>query len=145
MSRLSEDAAARKAVPIYSGFIAYFPDAMIEVAKISKAGNDQHNPGQPLHWAKHKSQDQLDCVARHLLDAGLDEDVTHAANMAWRAMAYLQILVEAKRHGMTVAEYNKALQYSNGGPVPCVTPSTTLSGSAAPAPSSIPPTPPTAR
>jgi hypothetical protein len=106
------------------------------VAKISKAGNDQHNPGEPLHWAKHKSQDQLDCVARHLLDAGLEENVEHAANMAWRALAYVQILIEAKRHGMTVAEYNKALQYSNGGPVPCATPSTTPFPVAVPAPSS---------
>ena len=109
-----EGAAERKAIPLFSGVLAYFPKALLEVAKISKAGNDQHNPGQPLHWAKHKSQDQLDCVARHLLDAGLNEDVTHAANMAWRALAYVEILLEAKAKGMTVREYNAFLVQQAG-------------------------------
>ena len=36
--------------------------ALAEVARVSKAGNDQHNPGQPLHWARDKSADHADCV-----------------------------------------------------------------------------------
>ncbi len=69
MSTLSDaDAKTRKAAPVYSGFMAYFPDAIIAVAQLSKIGNDQHNPGQPLHWSKDKSNDHLDCQARHMLD-----------------------------------------------------------------------------
>lgn len=129
---LPTDASERKSIPIYSGVVAYFPDAIIEVAKISKAGNDQHNPGQPLHWAKHKSQDQLDCVARHLLDAGLNEDIQHAANMAWRSMAYLQILIEAKRRGMSVSQYNKWLRDQAREEATACTRSTTLAPLAVP-------------
>lgn len=46
----------RKALPIVTGVLDYFPNALLEVAKCSKAGNDQHNPGQPLHWDKTKAQ-----------------------------------------------------------------------------------------
>lgn len=99
---LPTDAQARKNIPIYSGFIKYFPDAMIKVAQLSKIGNDQHNPGQPLHWAKEKSGDELDAFMRHMIDDAtgvpLDLDgVEHATKMAWRAMANLQRLCDAER------------------------------------------------
>ncbi len=79
-------------MPLFSGVLQYFPDALLEVSKISKAGNDQHNPGEPLHWAREKSTDELDALARHLLDAGkLDTDgQRHSAKIAWRALANLQ-------------------------------------------------------
>jgi hypothetical protein len=93
------DAKERKAVPIYSGVLAYFPDAMVEVARVSKAGNDQHNPGQPLHWAREKSTDQLDSAVRHIVDHASgtieDEDGTlHLAHAVWRLCAELQLLIE---------------------------------------------------
>lgn len=93
---LSTDAAERKATPITTGVLDYFPLALAEVAKCSKAGNDQHNPGQPLHWAKEKSTDHADCIARHLIDRGSrDTDgVRHSAKLAWRALALLQIELE---------------------------------------------------
>ena len=74
----------------------YFPLAIAEVAKCSKAGNDQHNPGQPLHWAKGKSTDHADCIPRHLIDRGtFDTDgIRHSAKLAWRALALLQIELE---------------------------------------------------
>lgn len=89
----------RKATPIYSGFVKYFPLAIAEVARLSKAGNDQHNPGQPLHWAKDKSKDHEDCIMRHLTDhaAGVlvDTDgINHLTKVAWRAMAALEIFLE---------------------------------------------------
>lgn len=86
------DAKERKALPLFSGCLAYFPDALLAVAAVSKAGNDQHNPGEPLHWAKEKSRDEADALARHLLDHGtLDTDgVRHSAKVAWRALALLQ-------------------------------------------------------
>lgn len=98
--KLPTDAKARKAVPIYTGFIKYFPDAVAAVAQLSFDANEQHNPGEPVHWAKEKSTDEDDALMRHLLDpltAGgdlYDEDGTlHATKVAWRAMARLQRLL----------------------------------------------------
>jgi hypothetical protein len=59
---LPTDAAARKAIPVYSGFIKYFPRGMIAVAQLSKIGNEQHNPGQPLYWDRSKSGDEMDAL-----------------------------------------------------------------------------------
>lgn len=89
----------RKNRPLYSGVLRYFPDALLEVAHCSKVGNDQHNPGEPLHWAKEKSQDEGDALLRHQLEAGTyDTDgVRHSAKVAWRALAQLQREIEAER------------------------------------------------
>jgi hypothetical protein len=96
---LPSDAKERKNVPIYSGVLKYFPDAIAYVAWVSKKGNDQHNPGQPLHWAREKSTDQEDCIARHLMESGgIDSDgVRHSGKLAWRALALLQLELEAAR------------------------------------------------
>jgi hypothetical protein len=98
---LPTDATARKAVPIYSGFIRYFPLAIAKVAELSRKGNDQHNPGKPLHWDRSKSGDELDAQCRHLIDMAAQgedatdtDDVLHATKNAWRAMANLQKLLE---------------------------------------------------
>ena len=90
---LPQSSAARKAVPITTGVIDYFPSALAEVAKVSKAGNDKHNPGQPLHHSRGKSTDHADSIARHLIErGGVDPDtgMRHSAEMAWRALALLQ-------------------------------------------------------
>lgn len=92
-------AAERKEHPLYSGVLKYFPDALMAVAHLSKIGNDQHNPGQPLHWAKEKSTDHGDCIMRHLKDAGtLDADgERHSAKVAWRALALLQTEIDNEK------------------------------------------------
>lgn len=89
---LSNDAKTRKTYPIGTGVLDYFPDALIEIAHVSYVGNEQHNPGEPLHWAKEKSTDEADCLIRHFLQRGTyDSDGTrHSAKMAWRALALLQ-------------------------------------------------------
>lgn len=99
-------AAERKAAPIYSGVVKYFPDALFEVAHLSKVGNDQHNPGEPLHWAKEKSTDEGDALLRHQVDAGTrDTDgVRHSAKVAWRALAQLQREIDAEREVEQVLE-----------------------------------------
>jgi hypothetical protein len=104
---LPADAKARKALPVATGVLDYFPDALTAVAELSRIGNDQHNPGQPLHWSKHKSSDHADCLVRHLIDRGTkDSDgVRHSVKVAWRALALLQIEIEAERAGLTVHEY----------------------------------------
>jgi hypothetical protein len=94
---LPEDATERKALPLQSGVLDYFPAALIEVAKVSKVGNDQHNPGKPLYWARGKSNDHADALQRHQLDhGGVDKDgLLHSAKVAWRALAQLQVELEA--------------------------------------------------
>jgi hypothetical protein len=96
---MNDDAAWRKARPLWSGVLRYFPDALLEVARVSAAGNEQHNPGAPLHWDRSKSADEADALARHLLQAGeLDTDgIAHSAKCAWRALALLQKEIEARR------------------------------------------------
>lgn len=95
---LPTDAKARKQIPIYSGFIKYFPLAIAEVARVSQAGNEQHNPGKPLHWDRSKSGDELDALSRHLMQAGtIDSDgQRHTAKLVWRACAALQKELEAE-------------------------------------------------
>lgn len=94
---LSTDSKTRKSQPIATGVLDYFPLALAAVAECSKAGNDQHNPGEPLHWAREKSSDHADCVVRHLIDRGtLDKDgIRHSTKVAWRALALLQLEIEA--------------------------------------------------
>lgn len=106
---LPTDAKERKGVPICTGVVDYFPDALAEIARVSKAGNDQHNPGQPLHWAKEKSTDHADCVMRHLVERGsVDIDgMRHSAKLAWRALALLQIELENERALVEFQQHQK--------------------------------------
>lgn len=105
---MSTDSATRKRMPVASGVMAYFPDALMCVAFVSMVGNDKHNPGEPLHWAKEKSSDEPDAEARHMLDGfrGLPPDpgleplgpkIGHKASKAWRALADLQRECDAER------------------------------------------------
>jgi hypothetical protein len=95
---LPEDAAERKKYPVASGVLDYFPDALVAIARLSQQGNDQHNPGEPLHWSRGKSDDHADTMIRHFLQRGtMDKDgIPHSVKMAWRALAILQLEVERK-------------------------------------------------
>ena len=86
----------RKETPIYSGVLMYFPDAIMEVARVSFAGQKQHNPDEPLFWDRTKSKNELESLTRHLMQAGtFDTDgVRHSAKIAWRALANLQKEIE---------------------------------------------------
>ena len=88
------EAMRRKATPVGTGFIDYFPLAMQEVAKVSLAGQKQHglDDGGPLRWARELSADESDALMRHFIERGtLDTDgLRHTAKMAWRAMALLE-------------------------------------------------------
>lgn len=95
----------RKHYPIYSGLAKYFPDAMYEASHVSFIGNEQHNPGEPLHWDRDKSTDDLDALARHLIDHArgdkFDTDGGRLlAKVMWRAGAALQKEIEAERKGV---------------------------------------------
>jgi dATP/dGTP diphosphohydrolase len=92
-SALPHTTAERKEIPMARGVLDYFPAALAEVAKVSKAGNDKHNPGQEMHHARGKSTDHADCLLRHLVDRGKIDPETgqrHSAQVAWRALALLQ-------------------------------------------------------
>lgn len=95
----------RKNYPMGSGCIDYFPDALMAVAHLSWAGNEKHNPGEPLHDARSKSKDDVDCLQRHLQQRGQWDEITtkdgrklrvrHSAAVAWRALRILQKECEA--------------------------------------------------
>ena len=104
---LPTDSQERKNYPLMSGCLKYFPAALAGVAKVSKIGNDKHNPNQPLHHARWKSMDHGDCILRHLTDAeellaafnrGELQDPSNilleASQLAWRVLAYSQELHE---------------------------------------------------
>jgi hypothetical protein len=95
---LPSDAKERKQIPLASGVFDYFASALIEVAHVSYLGNQQHNPGQDLHWSRGKSSDHADTMLRHFVERGTrDTDgVLHAAKMCWRALAILQLELEAE-------------------------------------------------
>lgn len=111
---LGTDSAARKEVPVFSGVLKYAPAAIAGVARISKAGNDKHNPGEPLHHARGKSMDHSDCIVRHAIDvadieaaimrdphlegepesAMIDMLLNEASQLSWRALMWSQELHE---------------------------------------------------
>jgi len=87
---------SNKDYPVFSGVLAYFPDAIKAVANVSLVGNEQHNSGEPLNWARSKGGNDLDALARHLIQAGtMDNDgIRYSAKVAWRALANLQREIE---------------------------------------------------
>jgi hypothetical protein len=94
---LTSDKAARKEMPIARGLFDYFPKACAYVSHVSFKANEQHNPGEPMHWAREKSTDHADCIARHLIErGGVDDDgLRHSGKLAWRALAQLELELEA--------------------------------------------------
>lgn len=97
---ISSDSDTRKETPIFSGVLRYFPDALAAVARLSKFGNDKHNPGEPLHWSREKSTDHGDCIVRHQIEFDKIDTASgeyHATSVAWRALAQLQLLEEQRQ------------------------------------------------
>ena len=85
---LPTDAKERKAIPVYTGFINYFPKAIAAVAKLSLEGGIQHGQtAETLHWNRDVSGDELDAMMRHVLDGDWEQ-------VAWRAMANLEKKLE---------------------------------------------------
>ena len=96
---LPTDDKARKAMPIITYMMEYFPDALLAEVEVAVVGNNQHNPGEPLHWARGKSTNQMDTAFRHMWDhkrgTVKDTDGTyHLAKAIWRLKAELQLQIE---------------------------------------------------
>ena len=90
-SILPTDSQERKAIPIYTGFINYFPRAIAAVSKVSLKGGIQHGQTtDTLHWNRALSGDELDAMMRHVIDKDWEQ-------VAWRAMANLEKQLE-KEH-----------------------------------------------
>lgn len=89
---LSTDKSLRKSQPMARGLLDYFPRALAAVSNVSFVANEQHNPGEEMHWAKEKSTDHADCIIRHMVDRGRvdDDGLRHSAKLAWRALALLE-------------------------------------------------------
>ncbi len=94
-----DEAKRRKMTPMYSGLLAYFPDALAQVSQNSMVGHYQHNdPTEPMYWDRNKSADELDAIIRHLADHSKDpydaDGRLHLSKVAWRALAMLQKFIE---------------------------------------------------
>lgn len=96
LNSLPEDPEVRNSYPMADGLLDYFPNALAEVSRVSFIGNQQHNPGEPMNWARGKSTDHRNKIMRHLIDAGGKDDkgIRHSAYLAWRALANLQQEIE---------------------------------------------------
>jgi hypothetical protein len=108
----------RKQLPLKSGCLDYFPDALLLVSALSFLANEKHNPGQPMHWSKDKSADHADCLARHSLDTKHDDEfnLNHRIAVAWRALADLQTAVENEGYDALIDFKRPALRFALGGP-----------------------------
>ena len=100
---LPTDPKARKRIPLATGCLDFFPLALAAVAEASRIGNETHYPGEPLHLdrARGKSDEHPDCLIRHFMERGTMDTsgatpVLHSAQMAWRALAILQLEMEEK-------------------------------------------------
>jgi hypothetical protein len=89
----------RKQRPVARGFLDYFPKAVMETSHHSWKANQKHNPDEPLHWAKEKSNDHLDALVRHILDYQQgerydDDGLRILTAISWRAMAFVETELE---------------------------------------------------
>ena len=100
---LPTDYDERKALPLYTFLLEYFPLAFLEVVRVAVDGDKQHqNDGKKIRWAREKSTDQLNTAMRHQFDYGMGAryDVdgrAHLGKAIWRLMAQLQLDEERAR------------------------------------------------
>jgi hypothetical protein len=105
---LPTDDKLRKALPIFTFLVEYFPDVIVELTKLCVQGNIQHNPElapNDIKWAREKSTDQMNTAFRHMFDRArgvhFDSDgVRHIIKSVWRNMAQAQLDIEAFRDGL---------------------------------------------
>lgn len=100
---LPANAKERKALPVFTFLVGYFPDAFLEVVKVAVLGQTQHGMGEEknIRWDRTKSTDQLDSAMRHMIDhetkGPLDDDGGyHLAKAIWRLSAELQLHLEQR-------------------------------------------------
>jgi hypothetical protein len=66
-----------------------------------------------LHWAREKSTDQLDALARHLTELGydlsLDEQIELLNAIVWRGSAQLQLKLEERQQHQALILFQERL------------------------------------
>lgn len=85
--------------PIISMLLQYFPNALLNVAHVSEIGAKKHGEGS---WKDAEDGVRMyqDALGRHLLFHPLDinveegEFVLHGAQVAWNALAALELAIE---------------------------------------------------
>ena len=100
-------AGRTKNEPVHTGCDAYFPHARRAISRVSVAGNNKHNPGEPLHWAVEKSTQHPDSAAGHMIDPyeiDPESGEMHIAAAAWRVMAWANTVYEAIELGLCTRE-----------------------------------------
>ncbi len=92
----------RKDYPVLTGALMYFPYAFAELARLSARANEQHNPGEPIHWDYSKSIGDGNETLRHLMDScgpnPVDaEGVYHDVKVLWRAAETVERRIRRER------------------------------------------------
>jgi len=102
----------RKMTPVSTFLTEYFPDAFRALAQHSYICNEIHNPGEPMHWDREKSDDHTNCALRHHMDSkrissesGLPEVIAEA----WRALAKAQLTLEEMGYVWENMSYQKSV------------------------------------
>lgn len=99
--------AERKQMPVHRGCFKYFPDALMAVAMLSMRADRKHTPNADPNdmsrpqWVKDASADHGDCVGRHQLDVGIQDEqmgLDFMVSVGWRALAQLQAHID--EHGL---------------------------------------------
>ncbi len=111
---LPTDSKERKDYPLFRGVLRYFSAALAGVARISKNGNDKHNPGEEMYHARGKSTDHGDCIIRHLMDV---EDLLAAYNRGNTGISKQQILDEVSQMAWRALAFSQELHESLGAPL----------------------------
>ena len=91
-ARFPSDAKARKAIPVATGCVDYFPDALAAVAEPRVSATTSIIPASRCIGTVRSRPTRPNLLMRHFVDRGtVDSDgVRHSAKVAWRALALLQ-------------------------------------------------------
>lgn len=93
-------------MPVVSFFLNYFPHAILAVTTVSEYGARKYAKGNPEGTGWKKVPDgkrrYTDALGRHLVKEKVegpyddsDSGLSHAAQLAWNALARLEIMLEA--------------------------------------------------
>jgi hypothetical protein len=77
--------------------VRYFPDALAEIGELCVVSNNKHNPGEPIHWSREKSNDHAGSWGRHIAKMGTidpESGLPHDTSVGWRRLAMSQIRIE---------------------------------------------------
>ncbi len=92
-------------LPIFQGFIKYFPRAIAAIAAVSQAGANKYAAGKfPTKWREVPEGElrYADAMGRHMLEEAKNNPVDtetnclHLAQEAWNNLARLELLLVSK-------------------------------------------------